>query len=78
MEAVVITGAGDVFHGAFLTSLLFEFDFPCCLKFANFISALKCLKYGARTGIPTIDELKKIFSDEMKSYVGIQKMPKMS
>ena len=53
MQAVDTTGAGDVFHGAFLTAWLEGNDLHACIRFAAAVSALKCLKPGGRSGIPT-------------------------
>jgi sugar/nucleoside kinase (ribokinase family) len=50
------TGAGDVFHGAFLYALLKERDLRRCLAFAAAVAALKCRALGGRAGIPTLPE----------------------
>jgi len=52
VDALDTTGAGDTFHGAFLAQWLKEKDIEGCLRFASAASALKCLKYGGRAGIP--------------------------
>jgi sugar/nucleoside kinase (ribokinase family) len=51
------TGAGDVFHGAFLYGLLQGWEARDILQFANAVSALKCTCLGGRTGIPRIEEV---------------------
>lgn len=56
VKAVDVTGAGDVFHGAFLFGLRKKWDLAERLKFASAAAALKCRKRGARDGIPTFDE----------------------
>lgn len=56
VPAIDTTGAGDVFHGAFLTAWLEEKDIRECIRFASAVSALKCLKLGGRAGIPTREE----------------------
>jgi sulfofructose kinase len=50
------TGAGDVFHGAFLYALLHDWDLRRCVTFAAVVAALKCRALGGRTGIPTLAE----------------------
>ncbi len=58
------TGAGDVFHGAFCVRYLETKDVYECMRFASAVSALKCLKSGGRTGIPSraeVDEFLKRF-----------------
>jgi ribokinase len=56
VRAVDVTGAGDVFHGAYLFGLCRKWDLAYRLKFASAAAALKCRKRGARDGIPTYDE----------------------
>ncbi|MEI8190948.1 MAG: PfkB family carbohydrate kinase, partial [candidate division NC10 bacterium] len=51
------TGAGDVFHGAFLYGLLQGWDARDILVFANAVSALKCTRLGGRSGIPRVDDV---------------------
>ncbi len=56
VKAVDTTGAGDVFHGAFLTAWLDGMDPEACIRFASAVSAIKCTKPGGRAGIPTREE----------------------
>ncbi len=53
VKAVDTTGAGDVFHGAFLARYLETGQLEASLRFASAVSALKCEKPGGREGIPT-------------------------
>jgi len=55
VDAVDTTGAGDVFHGAFLYAVLREWDIQRCCVFANAVAAMKCRRLGGRTGIPTLN-----------------------
>jgi sulfofructose kinase len=57
VEAVDTTGAGDVFHGAFAYSLFQNWSVEQCLRFSNVAGALACTRYGARGGIPSLDEV---------------------
>ncbi|HEX7550329.1 MAG TPA: PfkB family carbohydrate kinase [Candidatus Methylomirabilis sp.] len=57
VEVVDTTGAGDVFHGAFLYGLLQGWDARDILVFANAVSALKCTRLGGRSGIPRVDDV---------------------
>ena len=52
VQAVDTTGAGDVFHGAFLARWLETEDTVSAIRFASVVSALKCLRPGGRSGIP--------------------------
>ena len=53
ITAVDTTGAGDTFHGAFGVRYLETGDLSESMRFASAVSALKCLKLGGRTGLPT-------------------------
>ncbi len=57
VEVVDTTGAGDVFHGAFLYGLLQGWEAQDILRFANAVSALKCTRLGGRAGIPRLSEV---------------------
>ena len=59
VKAKDTTGAGDVFHGAFLTRYLETFDCEESIRFAQAASALKCLKPGGRAGIPDRNDLEE-------------------
>ena len=55
IPAVDTTGAGDVFHGGFIYGLLRNWELEEILRFSNAVGSLKCLDYGGRKGIPTIE-----------------------
>ncbi len=55
VEVADTTGAGDVFHGAFIFGLLQNWELEATARFANAAAALKCTEIGARRGIPTLD-----------------------
>ncbi len=56
-EIVDTTGAGDAFHGAFAWALAQGHTFADCARVAAAVSALKCRRLGARSGLPTLEEL---------------------
>jgi sugar/nucleoside kinase (ribokinase family) len=58
VDVVDTTGAGDVFHGAFLYGLLQGWKAGDILLFANAVSALKCTRLGGRAGIPRPAEVR--------------------
>jgi sulfofructose kinase len=51
------TGAGDVFHGAFVFGLARDWELPRILEFSNAAAALNCTSIGARGGIGSMDEI---------------------
>lgn len=57
VKTVDTTGAGDVFHGAFIYGLLKKWSLKRTAEFANACAALKCRKLGGRAGIPTLAEI---------------------
>ena len=57
VEAVDSTGAGDTFHGAFLSEYLRTKDTSRGLRFASAAAALKCTVQGGRAGIPKYEEV---------------------
>ena len=57
IEAVDTLGAGDVFHGAFALALAEGQNEEGALRFASGAAALKCTKFGGRSGSPTRAEL---------------------
>ena len=61
-EIVDTTGAGDAFHGAFAWALAQGGSPTDCARIAAAVSALKCRRLGARSGLPTIDELNAFLS----------------
>ena len=56
MKAVDTTGAGDVFHGAFIFGVLKGWDIERICVFSNAVAALKCRRLGGRAGIPDLAE----------------------
>lgn len=51
------TGAGDIYHGAFIFGLLQEWPLDIVVEFSNAVSAIKCEKLGGRAGIPTLSQV---------------------
>jgi sulfofructose kinase len=64
VPVVDTTGAGDVFHGAFAYAFLRGWNIEQILEFASATAALKCMKFGGRTGIPTFNEVKTFIENK--------------
>ena len=57
VEVMDTTGAGDVYHGAYIYGLLQGWNMPECMRFASAASALKCTEIGGRKGIPSLEKV---------------------
>jgi len=57
VEAVDTTGAGDVYHGAFIYGLVQGWSLRERMRFAGAAAGLKCRSMGGRAGIPTLPEV---------------------
>ncbi len=58
VPVVDTTGAGDVFHGAFVTGVVWGWPLRECVRLGNAVAAMKCRTLGGRKGIPTLDEVR--------------------
>ncbi len=59
VDVVDTTGAGDVFHGAFIAGLLRGMDTRESARYACAAAAIKCTRIGGRAGIPTHQAVQK-------------------
>lgn len=57
VDVVDTTGAGDVFHGAYIAGLLRGWDARTNALFSSAAAAINCTRLGGRQGIPTFDEV---------------------
>ena len=57
------TGAGDVFHGAFIYGLLQGWQLEPAIRFANAAAALACRKLSGQGSIPQLGEVEKLVED---------------
>jgi len=55
------TGAGDVFHGAYVYGLTQGWDIQKRLEWANVCAGLKCMKAGGRDSIPALKDVEKYY-----------------
>lgn len=52
VDVLDTTGAGDVYHGAFLFGVIKGWSIKDIMIFSSAVSAIKCKSYGGRQGIP--------------------------
>lgn len=57
VDCVDSNGAGDTFHGAFVSSYMLGYAMEECCNIASATSAIKCTKVGMREALPTLDEV---------------------
>lgn len=57
IEPVDTTGAGDVFHGAFLYAILAGYDVRRAVRFASAAAAISCRGLGGRGNLPTLGDI---------------------
>jgi len=62
VEVKDTTGAGDVFHGAYLYGLLQGWDHRYTATFSTAVSALKCTRMGGRKGAPNLNEVESFLA----------------
>jgi sugar/nucleoside kinase (ribokinase family) len=60
VEAVDTTGAGDIFHGAFVYAQLAGWPIEEQLAFSCAAAALNCKGLGARGGIASLTEIREL------------------
>jgi len=58
VDVVDTTGAGDVFHGAFLYGYVKGWELGRALRFANAAGAIMCTTQTGWAGIPTLEQVK--------------------
>lgn len=64
VRVVDTTGAGDVYHGAYIYGILAGWDMVACMRFASAAAALKCERVGGRTGIPNLSRLREFLGPD--------------
>lgn len=62
VDAVDTTGAGDVFHGAFVYGLVRGWEMERMLDFSNAMAGLNCTALGARGGIAKEAEAERLIA----------------
>lgn len=67
VKAIDSTGAGDIFHGAFVYGLMQGWDLPHTLLFANVTGALSVTRVGGRNSVFDCDEVRRIANEISRS-----------
>jgi len=53
------TGAGDIYHGAYIYGILQGWDMAQSMRFASAASAIKCRTVGTAQGIPDLEAIRR-------------------
>ena len=64
-NAVDTTGAGDIFHGAFVYGLANNFDMEKTITLANIAGGLSVQKMGSRLSVPNLSEVLDYYTQKM-------------
>jgi sulfofructose kinase len=67
VDVVDTTGAGDVFHGAYLVGLVRGWNLQQIATFASAVSAIHCTVLGNRKGIPSLEQVKQFLHEHQRS-----------
>ena len=62
VKAVDSTGAGDIFHGAFLYFLIHKYSLEDIIRLSSITAAISVTRIGSRYAIPELDEVMEIYS----------------
>lgn len=62
VDAKDTTGAGDIFHGAFVYALTKKMSLEDACKFSNITAGLSLRNIGTRNSIPKLKEVEEIFN----------------
>ena len=63
LKIIDTTGAGDVFHGAFISAYLLGYSAKEAARYASAASYIKCTRVGGRAGIPTRAQVERFLKD---------------
>jgi len=66
--SVDTTGAGDVYHGAYIYGLFQRWNMAECMAFASAAAALKCMNGGGWLGIPDIQAIDGLMKGKSVGY----------
>ena len=62
VKAVDSTGAGDIFHGAFLYFLIHNYSLEDIIRLSSITAAISVTRIGSRFAIPELDEVMEIYT----------------
>lgn len=60
------TGAGDIFHGAFVYGLCQNYNLEKTIKIASIAAALSVTKIGSKQSMPELEDVMKVYNRDAK------------
>ena len=72
-DVIDTTGAGDVFHGAFIYAMLQGMSAKESARFSCAVSSIKCSRLGGRAGIPSRAVVEHFLAEGFIDYTEIDK-----
>jgi len=63
------TGAGDIFHGAYVYGLTNNFTLEKTITYANITAGLSTMNYGGRLSIPALNEVINYYNQKFPPQV---------
>ncbi len=76
-EVLDTTGAGDIFHGAYVYGLSCNYPTEKIVVFANIAAGLSVSKYGGRLSIPALNEVINLYNQKFPPQIA-QNQPTIS
>jgi len=64
VQAVDTNAAGDIFHGAFAVAVAEDMPLDKAIRFASAAAAIKCTRYGGRSGAPMRAEVNSFLAEK--------------
>ncbi len=65
VKAADTTGAGDIFHGAFVYGLAQEWELSKIVRFSNITAALSTTKIGSRNSVFELKEVEQVYEENI-------------
>lgn len=72
IDTVDTTGAGDVYHGAFIFGLLEQMKLPKIMEFSAAVAALQTKALGGRAAIPSLEDTKRFMESSQPRITGLE------
>lgn len=63
------TGAGDIFHGAYVYGLACNFSLEKTITYANIAAGISVSKYGSRLSIPALNEVVNYYNQKFSAQL---------